>query len=124
MSDHEQTQVSDLVLPQCGTCAHWVLKNEFPYCHELQYWIPVVKEVHTPSDFGCVKHSALTGDSVNVNFDELDVRVANCLKADGIKHIDELRDVARGRLKVPNLGRRGLDELLVWLGSHAQSDNN
>lgn len=59
----------------CNTCAHWVMKdkgaeNEFPYCHELRFYLPAVKEpIHTPSNFGCVLHSDITGDTHNNEWD-------------------------------------------------------
>lgn len=52
---------------KCETCKNWVMRNigterEFPYCFELQYWLPCAEgPVHTPSDFGCIKHSAVLG---------------------------------------------------------------
>lgn len=65
------SELKGIVMPQCRTCTHWVMHNpgtdmEFPFCHELQYWLPsVTGYVHTPSDFACAKHSSLTGDEAN-----------------------------------------------------------
>lgn len=53
----------------CKTCTHWVKPpaddlDGIPKCHELRFWIFLDnKAITTPSDFGCVKHSDITGDT-------------------------------------------------------------
>lgn len=64
----DQKQFLDHSQPVCRTCAHWVDGiGDMPLCCEIQYWVPSVNgPVHTPSDFGCLKHSEITGDDSNV----------------------------------------------------------
>lgn len=53
---------------------------------------------------------------------ELTVRPANCLKSEGIKTIgDLLKSTDHDLLKIPNLGRKGIEEIRVALGSRGLS---